>query len=276
MTDVVAHTPLGDQMAYAKALAASDLLPQAYRGKPANVLIALALGEALGLAPTTALYGIAVISGKPTLNAETMRAVVLSKGHRFDVTEFEADRATVTCARRERPNDVSTFTFTIEDAKRAGLVSATYDKFPKAMLLARASSQACRAIFPDCLAGVSYTPDELEPTPAERIEAVSRDLWTTPEEIVEAEVIPVADIFVPGGQDGRIQRQPATEPQRKMLGRLSRECGFENTAELLASDDAVQILGGRPSDPLNKAHASALIDALMTYKAEAALGEVTE
>jgi hypothetical protein len=149
-------------MTYAKALAASDLLPPAYRGKPANVLVALALGDALGLPPTAALYGINVIQGKPTLSAESMRAVVLAHGHRFDVAAFEPGIATVKCARRERPEDVSSFSFTLEDARQAGLVGGNYDKYPKAMLLARATSQACRAVFPDVLAGVSYTPDELD------------------------------------------------------------------------------------------------------------------
>lgn len=185
MTDLVPTSSLEAQMTYSKALAASDLLPHAYRGKPANVLVALALGEALGLPPTAALYGINVIQGKPTLSAETMRAVVLSHGHRFDVEAFTETEARVACARAERPEDVSRFSFTIEDAKRAGLLGGNYDKYPKAMLLARATSQACRAVFPDVLAGVSYTPDELDDpaparTPLERIAgpAPTHEDWT--------------------------------------------------------------------------------------------------
>jgi hypothetical protein len=197
-------------MTYSKALSSSDLLPHAYRGKPANVLVALALGEALGIAPTTALYGINVIQGKPTLSAETMRAIVLARGHRFDVVTFTEVEATVACARAERPGDVSTFSFTLEDAKRAGLVGGNYDKYPKAMLLARATSQACRAIFPDVLAGVSYTPDELDDVPqlaeTTRPRAVERlsvadghivagqpDAWQTPaDEVIDVEVVEAA------------------------------------------------------------------------------------
>lgn len=163
MTDLVLAGSLEERINYAKALAASDLLPQAYRGKPANVMIALELGNALGIAPTTALYGINVIQGKPTLGAETMRAVVLAHGHRFDVIAFSDTEAVVRVARRERPEDTSDFSFTIADARRAGLAGGNYDKYPKAMLLARATTQACRAIFPDVLAGVSYAPEELEP-----------------------------------------------------------------------------------------------------------------
>lgn len=192
MTDMLLHSSaLEAQMTYSKALAASDLLPAAYRGKPANVLVALALGEALGLSPTTALYGINVIQGKPTLSAETMRAVVLGHGHTFDVVAFTAEEAVVRVARRERPGDTSDFSFTSEDAHRAGLTGGNYDKYPKAMLLARATSQACRAVFPDVLAGVSYTPEELEaPAPAgiERIVGAepTDDDWATVREELEA------------------------------------------------------------------------------------------
>lgn len=198
MTDLVTSqaSQLEAQMHYAKALAASDLLPHAYRGKPANVLVALALGDALGIAPTTALYGINVIQGKPTLSAETMRAIVLAHGHRFDVVTFTELEAVVACARRERPGDVSTFAFTIEDARRAGLVGGNYEKFPKAMLLARATSQACRAVFADVLAGVSYTPDELEhelepaSRPVTRSTGAEADAWQTPAvDVVEAELV---------------------------------------------------------------------------------------
>lgn len=37
------------EMQYAKALASSDLVPRAFRGQPANVLLAVSMGRALGL-----------------------------------------------------------------------------------------------------------------------------------------------------------------------------------------------------------------------------------
>ena len=296
MTDVAhASSPLTEQMNYAKALAASDLLPPSYRGKPANVLIALELGNALGLAPTTALYGINVINSKPTLGAETMRAVVLSKGHRFDVIEFTAESATVAVARKERPDDVSTFAFTIDDAKAAGLTNDTYRKFPKAMLLARATSQACRAIFPDVLAGVSYTPEEIslvdriidaEPKPEPPVDAwhtVGHDEPDGPDVIVDAEIVEPAPVGrveqarreagtypTPSGRKSKGD-QPATAKQIAAITRLAREYAEQDLQPFLAGPGAT-ILDGvilRP-DELTNAHVDVLFAAFDAYRRETA------
>ena len=71
MTNLPAPTHnLSNDMELAKALASSDLLPPHYRGKPANVLVGIGYGHALGLAPLVALNAITVIQGKPTLSAQ--------------------------------------------------------------------------------------------------------------------------------------------------------------------------------------------------------------
>lgn len=77
------------------------------------------------------------------------------------------------------------------------------------------------------------------------------------------------------GPAGRAQvrngHQPATEKQLQLLGALVRKVGHDDTTAFLASDTARKILGGAPSDPLNKGHASQLIDAITEH-----LGEVTD
>lgn len=153
---------LSDQMKKAEVMAASSLLPESYRKQPANLLWAMEMADALDVSLAQAITGITVIQGKPTMSAEMMRALVLRAGHRFTVTEMSDKAVTVTVARREWPDDVQKFTFTMADAQHAGLAgSATYKKHPKAMLLARATSMACRAVFPDVVSGMGYTPDEI-------------------------------------------------------------------------------------------------------------------
>lgn len=153
---------LSDQMKKAEIMAASSLLPESYRKQPANLLWAMELAEALDVSLAQAITGITVIQGKPTMSAEMMRALVLRAGHRFRVSEMSETSVTVDVARKEWPEDVQQFTFSMADAQHAGLAkSATYQKHPKAMLLARATSMACRAVFPDVVSGMGYTPDEL-------------------------------------------------------------------------------------------------------------------
>jgi len=172
MTEVA----LSNQIQKAKLLADSSILPESYRRQPSNLLWAMELAEALDVSLAQAITGITVIQGKPTMSAEMMRALVLRAGHRFRVSEMSETSVTVDVARKEWPEDVQQFTFSMTDAQHAGLAgSGTYKKHPKAMLLARATSMACRAVFPDVVSGMGYTPDEIgHDTPPARTVDTSR------------------------------------------------------------------------------------------------------
>jgi hypothetical protein len=58
--------------------------------------------------------------------------------------------------------EATTITFTLEDARAAGLVSAggMYTKYPRQMLRARCLAEICRAVYPDLCMGL-YDPEEL-------------------------------------------------------------------------------------------------------------------
>ena len=152
--------PLADRKEYAVDLAKSDMLPAHLKGKPANILWTMEMADALGLTLAQAVNGVAVIGNKPSLLSETMRALVLTAGHFFRVDEQTADSCTVSVARKEWPDDVQRFKYTMEDAKRAGLSgNANYQKNPGSMLLARATSRACKAVFPDVIQGFAMRED---------------------------------------------------------------------------------------------------------------------
>lgn len=188
MSEVV----LSNQIQKAKLLADSSILPDSYKRQPANLLWAMELADALDVSLAQAITGITVIQGKPTMSAEMMRALVLRAGHRFTVSDMTDQAVTVTVARREWPDDVQQFKFSMADAQHAGLAkSATYQRHPKAMLLARATSMACRAVFPDVVSGMGYTPDELgHDDPVRRVDTAR----LTPKPAVErVEIAPETD-----------------------------------------------------------------------------------
>lgn len=161
-TDISTRPTMGleEQISYAQALAGADLLPEAYFKKPANVLIAMQAGEALGITPFQAIQGIDVIKGKMSLSAELMRALVLRDGHTLRVDVLTDNGCRMLAARHGRPDDVQTFDFTMEDAKRAGLAGGNWAKHPKAMLLARCTTMTCRAVFPDVIGGFAATEEQ--------------------------------------------------------------------------------------------------------------------
>jgi len=111
---------LADKLAYAEALAGSDLVPSDYKGKPANVLLALEYGELLGVHPLVAMAHVYNVDGSLGLSAEVMRAKVRAAGHRCRVGPTSATSATVAITTTDDPDHTTTVTYTIDDAIRAG------------------------------------------------------------------------------------------------------------------------------------------------------------
>jgi hypothetical protein len=151
-------------------IANTEFVPSALRRRPEAVLAALMSGAERGLGPMESLRSVHVIEGRPTLSAEAMRALVLAAGHDIEIVESNAQKATVVGRRAGSDSTSPPFTWTLDRARRARLVSKdNWTKYPEAMLLARASTDLCRAVFPDVIAGLASTEeitDELAPEPA--------------------------------------------------------------------------------------------------------------
>jgi hypothetical protein len=132
-------------------LARSTLIPAPLRGKPDDVLIILLTGRELGLSVMQSLGGIYVVEGRPSVSAEMLSALVLSHPEiveAFEPEELTAQRCVWIAQRRGRPP--KKFTYTIEDAARAGLTGRdNWKKHPMQMLKARASKLAAQTVFPD-------------------------------------------------------------------------------------------------------------------------------
>src|SRR4051794_37483407 len=67
---------LADTMRLAEVLAQSSMIPESYRGKPADVLVAILWGQEGGPGPLEGLEGIAVINGRPAIWGDTALALV--------------------------------------------------------------------------------------------------------------------------------------------------------------------------------------------------------
>lgn len=229
------------RMHMARVFAESDLLPGHLRGKPANVLIILEGARALDVAAFWGLQSMYVVDGKLTMSAELMRGLVLRAGHQFRVIERTDKIATIEIIRHDDPRPY-TVSFTAREAELAGLTGKTnWKRYPKAMLVARATSTGVRDHCPDVLFGVVYTPDELgadtdqagNPVIDESGQRVGRPELTDNEVIQLFEQIDAADIghlpilWTAVTDNNALHRTPPglDSLQDQMLARLARELG---------------------------------------------------
>ena len=143
-----------------RIIAGTDFVPTALRGRPAAVGAAILAGREIGVGPMTALAHLHVIEGRPSISSQLMRALVLAAGHRIRVVESTTTRC-ILAGQRSGDDEGTTVTYTMDDAKRAGLERRpNWQKNPRAMLVARATGELCRLVFADVIGGISLTVEE--------------------------------------------------------------------------------------------------------------------
>jgi hypothetical protein len=164
-------TTIQEAMRFSEILASSTMVPRDFQGKPGNVLVAIQWGREVGLGPLQALQNIAVINGRPSIWGDA--ALALVRGHPDcasvqEGAEGEGDARQGWCEVTRRGEQPQRRTFSIADAKRAGLwgKSGPWTQYPDRMLQLRARGFAIRDVFPDALRGV-MTREEAEDTPPE-------------------------------------------------------------------------------------------------------------
>jgi hypothetical protein len=126
----------------------------------AQAIVKILAGRELGLPPLMSMTKIYIVKGQVAISATAMAALIKQSGvYDYRIAELTNERCTVIFF--ERGQEVFRSTFTIEDAKRAGVAGGdSWQKYPRNMLFARALSNGARFVCPHLLAGV-YVPDEL-------------------------------------------------------------------------------------------------------------------
>lgn len=212
----VSHVQMGlapknfeEGLRMAELLAKSTLVPNEFRGNPGNVLIAIQMGMEIGLPPMQALQSIAVINGRPSLWGDGMLALVQSSPvfEWIDEPPVANGVATCTVKRKGWPNPVSR-TFTLDDAKKAGLWNKTgpWQQYPDRMLRMRARAYALRDVFADVLRGLASAEEMLDVTAQGTVEArvdpevaMRNDLACSPEQWEQIKAL-WDELKIPGAQ----------------------------------------------------------------------------
>lgn len=166
---------MAETIQFAQSVSGGSLLPVAYQRNPANVIIAVNLGQSMGLSPAESLYRINVIKGKPTASAELIATQVRKAGHKLRIAkDAERQSVTATIVRCDDPDYPISETRDIEWARKMGLAGKeNYQRQPMTMLTWRAITACAREACPEALYGVAYTPDEMADGEAVRTEPVS-------------------------------------------------------------------------------------------------------
>lgn len=249
--------------ALAERIAATEFVPTALRNKPDAVLAAILTGHELGIGPMQSLSKIHVIEGRPAMAAELMRALVLAAGHEVWVVESNNTKCTMG-AKRQGSSREAVFTWTMDDAKRAGLEGRpNWRKYPRAMLLARASAELVRQMAPDVLGGIGMFAEEADgdlDAPAGETTTAPAKATTRKRAASPAPALPAAPIDMPPLPDDEIVVGP-TEAQIKKMMACFNDVGIKER------DDRLRFIGAAArtvdsSKDLTVAEAAKVIDAL--------------
>jgi hypothetical protein len=160
-----------------EALASSKVFPDVK--STAEAFAKILVGRDLGISSTQALMSIQFIKGRPAIAANLLATFVKrTPGYDFKVTSHDDEQCTIVFKVDGKREGLSIFT--MADAVKAELVtearggdkvvfkrrppaSEGWEKYPKAMLFARALSQGVKWYMPDATGGIAvYAGDELQ------------------------------------------------------------------------------------------------------------------
>lgn len=253
----------------ANQIANTEFVPPEMRGKPDIVAACILYGDAIGLHPMMALAKVDIVKGRPAPKAELARALALAAGHEVNIVESSNTRVTVE-GRRGGSTHRQKVTWTMDDVKKAGITSPMYAKYPRQMLLARASAELVRAMCPDVLGGIGRFAEELDDVdqPDDPQVAPTKIAASASRKRQRAPLAPVAELEMPPlpgeESDGAQEEQhaPITDAQITKLAICFRELGItDRTDRVRFLCDAI----GRnieSSKEMTKAEASHVIDRL--------------
>ncbi len=165
----------------------------------AQCFVKIMAGAEMGIPPFTAMNSFHIIKGKTTMTANAIAArVKSSKRYDYRVVEKSPIRCIIDFF--EHGQKVHTETWDSDRARKAG--TQNMDRFPDAMLFARALTAGARAVCPD-IVGQYYTPEEM----GAPVDAEGNYIDSTAT-VVDKPAKRVIEIVDEGEHDGGLMRDP--------------------------------------------------------------------
>ena len=153
-----------EAMKFAELMSKSDLVPKDFKDKPGNILVAIQKGQEVGLSPMAALETIAVINGRASLWGDGLLGIVQGSPVYEWIDESQCSERSGVCTVKRKGEQPYTATFSLDDAKRAGLLGkpGPWTQYTKRMLQLRARGFALRDKFSDVLKGMIAAEEALD------------------------------------------------------------------------------------------------------------------
>lgn len=264
----------------ASKIAATEFVPEPMRNKPAAIAACILYGAEIGIGPMQALSKVDIVKGRPAPRAELARALALAAGHELWVDESTNTRVKVS-GRRRNSDHVMSVTWTMDDVKKAGIANQNYAKYPRQMLLARASAELVRQLCPDALGGISLfaeEADDLEPaTPAdaplvkEKTTATTRTRSRAP----AAAALPASEPALPGEEEDDANEDKPTKAMTAKAMALFGTLGIVERADRLKITAMIIDREVGSWNDCNRSEASKVIETLVAIEEGRAELQVT-
>ena len=162
-------------------------LPHYRKMGDASLMAIVEKAKALGISPFDALNGgLYAVQGRIEMSAAMMNSLIRARGHSITKDSKSDETICILHGKRADTGDTWRESFSLEDAKLAGLLGkGPWKQYPKDMLFSRALSRLARQLFSDVIAGC-YIEGELKDSSLKRTDSgYLEDATIEPVEIVE-------------------------------------------------------------------------------------------
>lgn len=127
-----AQLDFAEMMRRAAVLAKTELVPKPLQGKPEAIVVIGVWGAEHGVPLMTAIQEVHVIENRPSPSAQLRLALIRRAGHEARFLDTDSTKAVLRARRREYRNDPDawvTVTYTIDDARKAGLLDRWVERW---------------------------------------------------------------------------------------------------------------------------------------------------
>lgn len=151
----------------AKALCASDLVPQQYKNNVANTLVALEIANRIGASPLMVMQNLNIIHGRPSWGSSFIIAAINGSG-KFTALRFVGDLAKgikAVCQEKATGETLEGPVVTMDMAKAEGWVDKAGSKWktmPELMMRYRAAAFFGRLYAPEITMGMHSTEEVID------------------------------------------------------------------------------------------------------------------